>query len=326
MERFKKLLVYTGTEEPEGAIARAIVLAMENGASLTLMDVIKPVPRILRLFKGVASPDELQRLLIEDHRAKLQEQVSEFYDSSVPIEIVVTVGDPAMEVIREVLRNDHDLVIKAADGFRGAGRVVGSVARALLRMCPCAMLLLKPQVHGEFDQVLAAIDVDRQDTPHKKLNEAIAELSLDIARSDEATLHWLSAWEMPLEVPFELPMESPFHQSFGEDQFEDVFSIHAENIRTHLGELHRAAGRTEVSPELHVRRGPAADVISDMVEEVQADLLVMGTVCRTGIAGFLIGNTAESVLADVSCSVLALKPPGFVCPVAGETLESKVVS
>ncbi|WP_182870972.1 universal stress protein [Rhodopirellula sp. JC639] len=326
MERFKKLLVYTGTEEPESAIARAVVLAMENGASLTLMDVIKPIPKILRLFKGDATPDELQRLLIDDHRAKLQDLVSEFDESEVNIDIVVTVGDPAMEVIREVMRNEHDLVIKAADGFRGAGRVVGSVARALLRMCPCAMLLLKPQVHGDFDQVLAAIDVDRQDTPHKKLNEAIADLSLEIARSDDATLHWVSAWEMPLEVPFELPLESPLQPSIAEGQMDDVFSIHAENIRTHLGELWGAAGVTDVSPEIHVRRGPAAEMISEMVEEVQADLLVMGTVCRTGIAGLLIGNTAESVLAGVSCSVLALKPPGFVCPVGGEIVESHVAT
>jgi len=40
----------------------------------------------------------------------------------------------------------------------------------------------------------------------------------------------------------------------------------------------------------------------------------MGTVCRTGIAGFLIGNTAENVLNDVDCSVLTVKPEGFASP------------
>ena len=44
----------------------------------------------------------------------------------------------------------------------------------------------------------------------------------------------------------------------------------------------------------------------------------MGTLCRTGIAGFFIGNTAETVLADVHCSVLTVKPQGFVTPVALE--------
>ena len=44
-------------------------------------------------------------------------------------------------------------------------------------------------------------------------------------------------------------------------------------------------------------------------------LLVMGTLCRTGIPGFFIGNTAETILNQVDCSVLTVKPKGFVSPV-----------
>ena len=50
----------------------------------------------------------------------------------------------------------------------------------------------------------------------------------------------------------------------------------------------------------------------------QIDLLVMGTVCRTGLAGFIIGNTAEEVLSALNCSVLTVKPEGFVSPVTLE--------
>ena len=61
--------------------------------------------------------------------------------------------------------------------------------------------------------------------------------------------------------------------------------------------------------------GNPRDVLPLYVEENQIDLISMGTVCRTGIKGFLIGNTAESILAEVQCSVLALKPDGFVSTV-----------
>jgi nucleotide-binding universal stress UspA family protein len=44
----------------------------------------------------------------------------------------------------------------------------------------------------------------------------------------------------------------------------------------------------------------------------------MGTVARTGIAGFFMGNTAESILTQLECSVLTLKPQGFVSPVTLE--------
>jgi universal stress protein E len=41
----------------------------------------------------------------------------------------------------------------------------------------------------------------------------------------------------------------------------------------------------------------------------------MGTVGRAGIAGLLIGNTAEKILHQVECSVMTVKPDGFVSPV-----------
>jgi len=41
----------------------------------------------------------------------------------------------------------------------------------------------------------------------------------------------------------------------------------------------------------------------------------MGTVARTGILGCLMGNTAENIVVELKCSLLALKPGGFVSPV-----------
>jgi nucleotide-binding universal stress UspA family protein len=37
----------------------------------------------------------------------------------------------------------------------------------------------------------------------------------------------------------------------------------------------------------------------------------MGTISRTGFPGVTIGNTAETILQSVTCSVLAVKPDGF---------------
>jgi nucleotide-binding universal stress UspA family protein len=58
------------------------------------------------------------------------------------------------------------------------------------------------------------------------------------------------------------------------------------------------------------------DVLPAFAVSHGVDLVVMGTVCRTGIAGLFIGNTAELVLQQVNCSVLAVKPDGFVSPIA----------
>jgi universal stress protein E len=48
------------------------------------------------------------------------------------------------------------------------------------------------------------------------------------------------------------------------------------------------------------------------------DLLLIGTTARSGVAGALMGNTAEKIVDQVPCSILALKPKGFESPVTLE--------
>jgi len=62
-------------------------------------------------------------------------------------------------------------------------------------------------------------------------------------------------------------------------------------------------------------KGFAKDRIPEIVKEEKIDLIMMGTVGRTGIPGLLMGNTAETVLNRIDCSVLAVKPEGFITPV-----------
>ena len=62
-------------------------------------------------------------------------------------------------------------------------------------------------------------------------------------------------------------------------------------------------------------KGEAGIQIPKLAKEIDVDLIVMGTLSRTGIAGLFIGNTAEKILYRVNCSVLAIKPDGFNTPV-----------
>lgn len=70
-----------------------------------------------------------------------------------------------------------------------------------------------------------------------------------------------------------------------------------------------------LAPQFRLREGNPRDVIPALASELDADLVVMGTVGRTGIPGLLIGNTAEVILNNLECSVLAVKPEGFITPV-----------
>jgi nucleotide-binding universal stress UspA family protein len=61
--------------------------------------------------------------------------------------------------------------------------------------------------------------------------------------------------------------------------------------------------------------GEPERAISHFLDRNGVDLVVMGTVARSGIPGLVMGNTAERVLQRLRGSVLAIKPPGFVSPI-----------
>ncbi|MCM2369857.1 universal stress protein [Aporhodopirellula aestuarii] len=308
MKRFQSILVYAGTAHRDSAVTRAAQLALENKASLTLIDVVKPMPTVLGLMTDVAKPEEIETLVAADRRRRLMEIASEISDIGLPIDVVVAVGDAATEITRQVLEAGHDLFVKNADSFSPTGRLFGSVGTSLLRICPCPVLLLKPEIHGEFDQVVAAIDVEACDGKHLDLNRKILDFAYSIAQQDKATLHIVAAWRLWME-------DSMLHHA-GADKVESMRREHASRVQKSLDELLQAPFSKADDVKVHLRQGSPAAVVRDVADEVEADLLVMGTVCRTGVAGLLIGNTAETVVSDINCSLLALKPDGFVSPVA----------
>ncbi len=74
-------------------------------------------------------------------------------------------------------------------------------------------------------------------------------------------------------------------------------------------------GSDYLKPEVHFLEGDADETIPRLAIEKKVDLVIMGTISRTGLPGFMMGNTAESILNQLACSVLAIKPEGFVSPV-----------
>jgi nucleotide-binding universal stress UspA family protein len=86
----------------------------------------------------------------------------------------------------------------------------------------------------------------------------------------------------------------------------------AQKLRTFLSK----AGEP-ISPGcVRLVKGRASAVIPRFAKKHAVDLVVMGTVGRSGIPGLLIGNTAEQILTHLESSVLTLKPAEFVSPVS----------
>ena len=173
-----------------------------------------------------------------------------------------------------------------------------------------------PEIHGQFDNVLAALDLEAGDEAHLQLNRNILALAFSIAQRKQARLHIVSAWD--------LWMEKSLRRRAGDAEVDAALARQEKNIRHALDDLLQVPDTSIEEFKIHLHRGHPARVIRSVADRIEADLMVMGTVCRAGTAGFLIGNTAETVLADVTCSILALKPDGFVSPfeMSGHLTES----
>lgn len=79
-----------------------------------------------------------------------------------------------------------------------------------------------------------------------------------------------------------------------------------ESLRRVIGGIENAPGKLEP----HVVEGAAiADAIREAAERLNADLIVMGTHGRTGLAHVFLGSVAERTLRRAPCPVLTVQAP-----------------
>jgi len=319
MQRFKNILcVITPDEGCRQVVEQGVALAEANQAELTVVWVI-PASDWRRLAADTPrSVDELRSIYSALHQKQLDEFLQP-WAGRIVIRSAVLEGKVFLEVIRAVLRDRFDLVIKLAGTSGLVQRLFGSDDMHLLRKCPCPVWLLRPgDGDGHPRRIVAAfdIDVDGADSANAALNARILSHASSISAEAMAELHLVHAWDAPGELAVLTWSNNPvadtallvererrLHQA-GMDRLQEQL---AQSLGAEVYEL--------IAPTFHMVKGAASKVIPETARSLGAELVVMGTVARTGVPGLLIGNTAETILEQLDCSVLAVKPPGFVTPV-----------
>jgi len=64
-----------------------------------------------------------------------------------------------------------------------------------------------------------------------------------------------------------------------------------------------------VKYEYRLLTGDPSSAVVRLADEIEADLIVLGTHGRTGLLHLLIGSTAESIVRHANCPVLTYKQP-----------------
>lgn len=203
-----------------------------------------------------------------------------------------------LEIIRAVQRGEADLVVIARRNLAGTG--LGSVSRKLMRKCPCPVWVVKPDEPAEPRVIVSATDLTA-------VGNLAVEIGAALARSFACAFDVVHAWPLPLAVPILPELDVPAQSRIDIQQHESVARARFEQGLAGL-DLPEGTRR-------HLVCGAPSVAIQEVVERRSADLLVMGSVSRGGIAGLLLGNTAERLLDRVQCSLLTIKPREFVSPV-----------
>jgi nucleotide-binding universal stress UspA family protein len=306
MKRFKNiLLVLQPAVNNAWALAKAVSLAEPNQAELRVIVVISPAPK------------ELEKEVIAEHFKALT-SLTETYRQRLNIHQEVRMGKEFLEVIQAVLRNSHDLVIKVAEKPDFLQRLFGSNDMHLLRKCPCPLWLIKQSESSPYQRILAAVDFNpsNPNPDEQLLNQQIVELASSLALANFASLHLVHVWQ-PFGVRSIQSRGEAAGKTLagyaGKEQLlhQNGFRLLGETLREFLG----ADTYSYLLPQFHLVKGAPQKEIPALVNSLQVDLVVMGTVARSGIVGLLIGNTSEAILEQLTCSVLAIKPAGFVSPV-----------
>lgn len=299
MRRFKRILVVADPlTSAEPAIARAVQLARANKAEVTVVNVQRELERDL---------PSMQKVITRQQKERLDELVRKVAVKGDKITTKPLTGISFIEIIREVVSGKHDLLMKPSEGRGGVSRwLFGSSDLHLLRKCPCPVWILKQSKRKKYSRLLAAIDLDPGIEANAELNALILDLATSLARESGSELHIVHAWSVPSEQALIFSGSEKDVERYGRETRIERMQI--------LDDLLDKYDLSDVRTKTHFRKGDPGVVIPAVSKKERVELVVMGTVARTGIPGFIIGNTAEQTLNRLDCSVLAVKPGGFKIP------------
>ena len=297
MAGFNKLLLCVA-EDDDAAVRYVARLAAATNADLTIADVIEDVPPIARRL--LPRSWNLPALVRTQKQARIERSAAIARRLGAAPTTALLTGSPIKALVREVVRGRHDMLAVGAAPGRLQG--VGVSATSLLREAPCPVLLVHPSRRRSRLRVLVALDTAPWVAKGTgALTAKLIETAIWFAEKHDGELHVLHAW-----VPY------------GERMIVRAGLTDAEARQFMIGQ--REEARQEMEPALapfrahiapsrvHLVKGDPRVVIADFATKHRIDLLVIGSMARSGVTGRIIGNTAEAVLSQLPCSMLVVKP------------------
>ncbi len=300
------LLAVDGTYDRQAFIGEAATVAIDAGAQVTLLSVLDAPSGNQKMSTETA---ELLQWMKEDSLEQMKDISSELEKREIKVTIKQSNGKHYLEIIREAKNGGYDLVMKPAKSNTTAKDIIfGTTDMELFRMCPCPVWIFKPTRNTELRKIMIAVDLLPGDQEKSGLADMVLQWGKHVADLVNAELHVIHVWNLYGEAT----LRGRSGLAYSVDK---MVQDEEKNHRLWLNEALAKNGVAQKEIKIHFYRGDANNLIPEKANALQIDLLVMGTVGRGGVPGFSIGNTADSVVRQAGCSVLAIKPEDFLTPV-----------
>ncbi|WP_395716756.1 universal stress protein [Prosthecobacter sp.] len=285
------------TPHCRNALREAARRASLDGAAVTAVHVMDEF--LVHELKKALSTD--QATIRADWLKRLQQFVAESEVGAVAVNAEVRIGHPFTELIEACRAHSADLLVMGAKGSKNEPHRVGAIAAKCVRKAPVDVLVVREDAQGPFKKIVTCVDFSE--------NSAKAvQCALHVAQQDGASLDCLHVYQSALAMSldyggFAPALPATIDPEAVENWRKDLDAFLAPLIRDTAGVKVTAL----IKERVNIR-----EAILDHVSESHASLVVLGTRGKTGLREMLIGTTAEKIVQNAPCSILAVKPDGFV--------------
>lgn len=281
------LVPLDGSELAERALPYATAIARWAHARVVLVRAI-----LARTLPG-ADPTDAQVTLRKRAEADLYATAEQLGLASVEAETHVYYDEATAAILDAVQARDADLIVMASHGRTGLGRwIYGSVAERVLQHAPVPVLLVSATASCAWTsdrapRLLVPLD-----------GSALAEGALAPARALAADLGSDLVLLRVVEAP--PPLAAPDYLTAAGVDLDTELGAARDYLHQVATDLRRDGLRVEIVPSV----GHPPTLIPTVAQERSADLIVMATHGRRGIARLALGSVATGVMQRSTMPVL----------------------
>lgn len=296
---FKKILVPTDfSEYSQDALIYAASLAKTFGATIECIHVIDLTFLSANGPSGVYSSATDIEGTMKSLRARSQKELDFFvrkeHVQGIDVKGHLREGIAADEIVKLADEIHADLVVIPTHGRSGLDKLVfGSTCERVIRTASIPVLVLKAGVRAAgkdlgLKRILCPIDFS-----------AFSESSLPLARGFAKQFGAALVLAHIVDNRFDYPEWTP-------DVTQNNTAALLKAAKEHVERV--AKGMPEIKAEIHVSAGVPSRTLVDLTADGKADLVIMPTHGRKGIAHMLLGSVTERVARGSQCPVLIVRP------------------